>query len=236
MPKLAIIGLGKMGHTVEQLAHERAWDVVARIDPRGGDAHAHALTRDALHGADVAIEFTTPEAAPGNIRAAVAAGCPIVVGTTGWDAHRADIERFVTEMDGALLAAPNFSLGVAAFMQIVEAAATAMRHAVGFDARLTETHHTEKKDAPSGTAAALARIAGAKLGRDIPITSVRTGSVTGVHELVFDAPFEQIRLEHVARDRRVFADGALLAARWLIGRHGVFTLQDVLSFSADTRP
>jgi 4-hydroxy-tetrahydrodipicolinate reductase len=234
MPRLAIIGLGKMGRTVEQLAYERAWDIVSRIDLHG-DA-AHAITRDTLHDAEVAIEFTTPEAAPANIRAAVAAGVPIVVGTTGWDAHRADIERLVTEMDGAMLAAPNFSLGVAIFTQIVEAAATAMRHAVGFDARLTETHHTEKKDAPSGTAAALARIAGAKLGRDIPITSVRTGAVTGIHELVFDAPFEQIRLEHVARDRRVFADGALLAARWLIGRRGVFTLQDVLSFSADSRP
>jgi 4-hydroxy-tetrahydrodipicolinate reductase len=233
MPRLAIIGLGKMGRTVEQLALERAWEIVARIDPERGEAQT--VHRDTLHGAEVAIEFTTPDAAPANIRAAVTAGCPIVVGTTGWDSQRADIERMVTERGGALLAAPNFSLGVAAFMQIVQAAATTMRHAVGFDARLTETHHSEKKDAPSGTAVALASLAAAKLGRDIPITSVRTGAVTGVHELVFDAPFEQIRLEHVARDRRVFADGALLAARWLIGRRGVFTLQDVLSSSADPR-
>jgi 4-hydroxy-tetrahydrodipicolinate reductase len=232
MPRLAIIGLGKMGRTVEQLAHDRAWEIVARIDPEHGAAPT--VNRDTLHEAEVAIEFTTPDAAPANIRAAVAAGCPIVVGTTGWDAQRADIERMVRDLDGTLLSAPNFSLGVAAFMQIVEAAASTMRHVVGFDARLTETHHTEKKDAPSGTAVALARLASAKLGRDIPITSVRTGAVTGVHELVFDAPFEQIRLEHVARDRRVFANGALLAARWLIGRRGVFTLQDVLSFSADS--
>lgn len=234
MPKLAIVGLGKMGRIVEQLAIDRAWEIVARIDPHGGGSPA--LTRDSLNGAEVAIEFTTPDAAPANIRAAVSAGCPIVVGTTGWDAHRPDIERFVREMHGAILAAPNFSLGVAAFMQIAEAAGAAMRNATGFNVRLTETHHAEKKDAPSGTAVALARVAGARLGRDIPIASVRTGTVTGIHELVFDGPFEQIRLEHVARDRKAFADGALLAAQWLIGRRGVFTLQDVLSSSADSRP
>ncbi|HUX33073.1 MAG TPA: dihydrodipicolinate reductase C-terminal domain-containing protein, partial [Gemmatimonadaceae bacterium] len=95
------------------------------------------------------------------------------------------------------------------------------------------THHAQKKDAPSGTALALARAAAARLGRDVPITSVRTGSVPGIHELVFDAQFEQIRLVHTARDRRVFAEGALLAARWLAGRRGIFTLRDVLTASGD---
>ena len=226
MARLAIVGLGKMGRTIEQLAPERGFDVVARIDPNGGDA-PH-VSREALRDAEVAVEFSTPSAAVENVTAAVRAGCPIVVGTTGWYDERARVERLVTEAGGALLVAPNFSIGVAAFAEIVTAAVRALKAAPGFDVHLVETHHTAKKDAPSGTAANLARLAAAELGRDIPITSVRTGSVPGTHEFVFDAPFEQIRVEHVARDRRVFADGALLAAKWLIGKRGVFTMQDVL--------
>lgn len=226
MPRLAIIGLGRMGRTIEQLAPEREFQVVARIDPKGGDAPA--VTRESLRDADVAVEFSTPAAAVSNILAALDAGCPVVVGTTGWYAERPRVERAAAERGGAILVAPNFSVGVAAFAEIVAAATRALRAAPGFDAHLVETHHTAKQDAPSGTAATLARIAAEGWGRDIPITSIRTGSVPGTHEFVFDGPFEQIRIEHVARDRRVFADGALLAARWLIGKRGAFTMQDVL--------
>ncbi|MDE3153294.1 MAG: 4-hydroxy-tetrahydrodipicolinate reductase [Gemmatimonadota bacterium] len=232
MTRLAIIGLGKMGRAVEQLAAAHGFDVVARIDTTGGDAHD--VTAETLNGAEVAVEFTTPEAAPANIRVCAAARCPIVVGTTGWDARRPEVEEFVREVGGALLAAPNFSIGVAAFMMTVEAAADAMRAAPGFDVHLIETHHAQKKDAPSGTALAIARAASARLGREVPITSVRTGSVPGVHELVFDAPFEQIRLVHSARDRRVFAEGALRAAAWLVGRRGIFTLRDVLTTTKES--
>lgn len=226
MPRLAIIGLGKMGRTIEQLAPERGFDVVSRIDPHGGDAPA--VTRDALHGAEVAVEFSTPRSAVDNIRAALSAGCPIVVGTTGWYEQRADIERLVADAASAVLIAPNFSVGVAAFGEIVTAAARALRSAPGFDAHLTETHHAAKKDAPSGTAASLEKLAADVWGKRVPITSIRVGSVPGTHEFVFDAPFEQIRIAHVARDRRVFADGALLAAKWIIGKTGVFGMTDVL--------
>lgn len=224
--RLAIIGMGKMGRTIELLAPERGFEVVARIDPAGGTA---AITRDSLNGADVAVEFTVPDAAPANIRAALAAGCPVVVGTTGWYEARAEVERLVHSAGGALLVAPNFSLGIAAFGPIVAAAARALRAVPGCDAHLVETHHTAKKDAPSGTALSLEAIAAREWGAAIPTTSIRTGSVPGTHEFVFDAPFEQIRIVHVARDRRVFADGALMAARWLIGRTGVFTINDVLT-------
>ncbi|HEU4989987.1 MAG TPA: dihydrodipicolinate reductase C-terminal domain-containing protein [Gemmatimonadaceae bacterium] len=234
MTRLAIIGLGKMGRAVEELAAAHGFDVVARIDTTGGDAHD--VTAETLNGAEVAVEFTTPEAAPANIRVCAAARCPIVVGTTGWDARRPEVEEFVREVGGALLAAPNFSIGVAAFMMTVEAAADAMRAAPGFDVHLIETHHAQKKDAPSGTAIAIARAASARLGREVPITSVRTGSVPGVHELVFDAPFEQIRLVHSARDRRVFAEGALRAAAWLVRRRGIFTLRDVLTTTKESAP
>lgn len=227
MPRLAIIGLGKMGRAIEQLAAERGFDVVARIDPDGGEAKS--VKREALRDAEVAVEFSVPGAAPANIKAAIEAGCPIVVGTTGWYDKRAEIEKFAREKKGALLISPNFSVGVAAFGEIVKAAVRALKSAPGFDAHITETHHAAKKDAPSGTAANLEKIAAKEWGRGIPITSIRTGSVPGTHEFLFDAPFEQIRIEHVARDRRVFADGALLAAKWLIGKRGVFTMTDVLA-------
>lgn len=226
MPRLAIIGMGKMGHAIEQLAPERGFEVVARIDPHGGDAPA--VSRESLKGAEVAVEFTVPSAAPNNVRAALDAGCAVVVGTTGWYEARPEIEELARRRKGALLVAPNFSIGVAAFAEVVRAAARALKAAPGFDAHLVETHHTAKKDAPSGTAVSLAQVASSEWGRPLPVTSVRTGSVPGTHELVFDGPFEQIRIEHVARDRRVFADGALLASRWLIGKQGVFTMQDVL--------
>jgi 4-hydroxy-tetrahydrodipicolinate reductase len=226
MRKLALIGYGKMGHAIEQLASTKDFTVVSRIDPHGGDASK--VSRDALKGAEVAVEFSTPATAPANITAALEAGCAVVVGTTGWYEKRKDVERIARDSGGALLVAPNFSIGVAAFGEIVKAAARALKGAPGFEAHMVETHHSAKKDAPSGTAANLEKLAAAELGKNIPITSVRVGSVPGTHELVFDGPFEQIRLEHVARDRRVFADGALLAARWIIGKKGVFTMEDVL--------
>jgi len=226
MPRLAIIGMGKMGRAIEQLAPERGFEVAARIDPERGDARS--VTRESLKGADVAVEFSVPAAAPTNVLAAIDCGCPIVVGTTGWDDQRAAIDERVRQRGGALVVAPNFSVGVAAFGEIVRAAAHALRAAPGFDAHLIETHHSAKKDAPSGTAQSLEKIAAAEWGRAIDITSVRTGAVPGTHEFLFDAPFEQIVIRHEARDRRVFADGALLAAKWLIGKKGVFAMTDVL--------
>ena len=225
--RLALIGMGKMGRAIALLAPERGFEVVAEFDP----AHTSAgmITRETLRDADVAIEFTVPAAAPDNIRACVAAGCPVVVGTTGWYDQRAAVQREVEQMHGALLVAANFSIGVAIFDRVVAEAARLFATAPQFDAHMIETHHREKKDAPSGTAGALARTAEHALGRPIPITSVRVGSVPGTHELVFDAPFEQIRLVHAARDRRVFAEGALAAAGWLVGRTGVYGMQDVLS-------
>lgn len=227
MHRLAIIGMGKMGRTIEQLAPERGLQVVSRIDPNGGDFPG--VTPDSLANADVAVEFTTPDSAPANVTAALEAGRPVVVGTTGWYARRGEVEALASRLNGAVLIAPNFSVGVAAFAEILKAAARALKFAHGFDAHMVEIHHTAKKDAPSGTAANLEKLAATEWGREIPITSIRTGSIPGTHEMIFDGPFEQIRLEHVARDRRVFADGALLAAKWLIGKRGVFTMQDVIS-------
>jgi len=225
--RLALIGMGKMGRALASLAPERGFHVVAELDP----AHPgySGVSRDSLGGAQVAIDFTTPDAAPGNVRACAAAGCPVVVGTTGWYGELATIAAEVERSNGAILTAPNFSVGVAVFDRVVAEAARLFGQLGVFDAHLVETHHAAKKDAPSGTAGALAKTASAALRRTIPITSIRTGHVPGTHELVFDAPFEQVRLIHEARDRRVFAEGALVAARWIVGRRGVFTMADVLN-------
>jgi 4-hydroxy-tetrahydrodipicolinate reductase len=226
-PRLAIIGDGKMGRTIVQLAPERGFMVCALIGARHNDG-GRGVTPGGLNGAQVAIEFTEPAAAAANVEAALRAGVPVVCGTTGWYAELPRLRALATELGGALFAAPNFSVGVAVFARIAERAAAALAPLTSFDAHIVETHHSAKKDAPSGTAAMLRAAAESKLGREIPVTSVRTGSVPGTHEIIFDAPFEQIRLTHEARDRRVFADGALLAARWLIGRRGVFDMNDLL--------
>ncbi|HEY2065214.1 MAG TPA: 4-hydroxy-tetrahydrodipicolinate reductase [Gemmatimonadaceae bacterium] len=221
---IALIGTGKMGRALAQLAPERGVRVTAQL------GRSDAITREALRGAKVAIEITSPESAAANVRACLAAGCAVVVGTTGWYDELPRVRAEVERAGGAMLTASNFSLGVAIFSQLVAEAARRFAAATGFDVHLVETHHAAKKDAPSGTAKALAATAEEASGRAVPVTSVRVGSVPGTHELLFDAPFEQVRLVHEARDRRVFAEGALVAARWLAGRGpGVYTMQDVLS-------
>ena len=227
--RIALVGMGRMGRELAALAPARECEVVATIG-RGDPAPARATLGDA----QVAIEFTQPDAAVGNIRALLAAWCPVVVGTTGWYDALPDVERLVAEHDGTLLWAANFSLGVNLMLELAREAGRLLAGS-GFDAHLVETHHTAKKDAPSGTAVVLERAVREGLGREVPVTSIRTGAVPGTHALVFDAPFEQIRLEHEARDRRVFAEGALVAARWLVGRRGTFTMRDVLARASGER-
>jgi 4-hydroxy-tetrahydrodipicolinate reductase len=180
----------------------------------------------------VAVEFTTPDAAVDNIRALVKAGVPVVVGTTGWYDRLDEMTKWVEDVSGTMLTASNFSIGVNVFEQVAATAARLLAGAPGFDAQIVEMHHSAKKDAPSGTALTLGAAAEVGWGKKIPIASVRTGSIPGLHEFIFDAPFETIRLTHLARDRRVFAEGALVAAAWLIGKTGVFTMKDVISAGA----
>lgn len=223
-PRVALVGMGRMGRTLAALAAERGIPVAATLD------HGDAVDARALAGADVAIEFTEPASAVGNVRACLAAGVPVVVGTTGWLDALPALTREIDAAGGRMLWAANFSVGVNAMLAVAAHTARVLR-AAGFDAHLVETHHAAKKDAPSGTALAIARAIGAGGGDAVPITAVRVGHVPGTHALVFDAPFEQVRLTHEARDRRVFAEGALLAARWLAAtaRPGVYTMQDVLA-------
>jgi 4-hydroxy-tetrahydrodipicolinate reductase len=231
--RIAIVGDGKMGRAIAELARERG-HVVTTLIGATDNAGGAGLTRERLGDSNVVIEFTEPAAAPANILNAARAGYPVVTGTTGWADQLDHVTRAVGDANGALVHAPNFSVGVNVFLAIAAVAGRVMQRAPEFDPHIVETHHAAKKDAPSGTALALERAASHGLSRSVPITSVRTGHVPGTHELSFDGPFEQIRLTHTARDRRVFADGALRAAAWIRGRRGVFTMRDVLDLGTET--
>lgn len=225
-PRVAILGMGKMGRELDALARERGIEVVGRLDVAEVADRRSALV--ALKRAQVAIDFTTPEAAVPNIELCLDAGCPVVVGTTGWYGELARVRGLVVKKQGALLWAPNFSVGVALVRALCARAGELLRGLDGYDVHLTDVHHAHKKDAPSGTALLL-RDALATSGREVPITSIRTGSAPGLHEVSIDGPYERIVIAHEARSRRVFADGALRAALWLRGRSGVFTMDDVLA-------
>jgi 4-hydroxy-tetrahydrodipicolinate reductase len=216
-PALALIGMGKMGRAVRELAHERGWPIRAELARADGP-----VTAASLAGADVAIEFTTPAAAVANIAACVEAGCPVVSGTTGWPLP--DIAALVHRAGGALLHDANFSVGAHLFLAVAAHATRLMLAAGGYDAQVIETHHAGKRDAPSGTARQLLE----RIGGSVPVASIRVGHVPGIHELLMDGTYDQLRIEHLVRDRRVFADGALTAAAWLVGKQGVFTMDDIL--------
>lgn len=227
MPPLAIVGTGRMGRAVAERASALGWEVVATI---GSDSNrdGRGISAASLRGARVAIEFTTPAAAAANVRALLAAGCAVVSGTTGWAVELDAVREHVRSSGGALLHAPNFSIGAALLAVLAEHAAMLAARHPEFRPHIVETHHSAKLDAPSGTAAMLAGTMQPALGATVPITSIRVGSVPGTHAILLDAPFEQLRLEHDVRDRRVFADGALAAAAWIAGRSGVFTMRDVV--------
>ena len=229
--RIALIGMGRMGRAIDALAAERGCTIVARL---GADDMVTGLTRDVLNGAHVAIEFTQPDVAIDNAIACLRAGCPVVIGTTGWASRSAGLQSAVESTSVAALWSPNFSIGVQLFLAIAHDTARRFRGLTAFETHVVETHHSAKKDAPSGTGIAIADTLATELGHAVPISSVRVGSVPGTHEIILDAPFEQIRLTHEARDRRVFADGALTAARWLAGvqTSGLYTMQDVLALDS----
>jgi 4-hydroxy-tetrahydrodipicolinate reductase len=222
--RVAVFGVGRLGREIVALAPERDTAVVHTIGRHS------ATSADELRGAgiDVAIDVSVAEAVAANAALCVAAHIPIVIGVTGWDADEQAVRHAASAASTGILIAPNFSVGATLFADAVAEASRRFSQALGFDGALIETHHARKKDAPSGTARHLAALVQQQRGTSVPVTSVRVGHVPGVHTLVLDAPFEQVTLTHEARDRRVFADGALLAARWMRGRTGSFTMVDVV--------
>ncbi len=223
--RLLLLGRGKTGSLVAEVARERKHDV--RVMGAEENPGGSALTPDALRDVDAVIDFTTPQAVIPNIIGAMQARKPMVVGTTGWYDKLQMVRDLVRESDGAFLYAPNFSVGVNIFFEVAKAVAAALKH--GYGGHIVERHHAQKKDAPSGTAARLQQLLQDGSGEKLEITSIREGDVVGTHVMLFDSPNDTMMFTHDAKSRRGFAEGAVLAAEWLPGRKGFFEFKDVLA-------
>jgi 4-hydroxy-tetrahydrodipicolinate reductase len=218
-----IVGYGRMGKLVAALCPEYGFDVAGTVDV------AEAGAPDAWPSADVAIDFSVADAVLENVQRLAERHVNVVIGTTGWAAHEADVRRVVEGAGIGVVAAPNFALGVNLFVALTERAAELFGRQSAFGAWIHEAHHAAKRDAPSGTALLLeAAMKGRAFDRPIDVSSTRAGSIPGTHTIGFDAPGETITLTHTARDRSGFARGALEAARWVHRRKGWFTMKDVL--------
>ena len=255
--KIAIIGYGRMGHIVEEIAVERGHDIVCVIDRTdsngaglGSEAEeerlAEMFSSDAFKSADVAIEFSQPHAAVGNILRSFAAGVPVVCGTTGWLDSMPQIRKMCDEGEGTLFYASNFSIGVNVFNAVSKRFAEIMNRFPGYTPSLEEVHHIHKLDHPSGTAITVAegiienldRVSEWKETENLGITENgvlgishrREGEVPGIHTVVWDSSEDSITLSHSAKSRRGFALGAVVAAEWLKGRKGFFSMNDMLGF------
>ena len=217
--RILIVGYGKMGRLIDQLAHEQEIEVAGRVDDG----------RDEWAPADVAIDFTTADALAANFTQYLTRRLPVVIGTTGWNVH---VDRLRAEAAAAKLgvvAAANFSIGVNVFQLLAAEAARFMSGQAQYGAWIHEAHHATKRDAPSGTALMLRdTMTGTSFTRPIDMSSTRAGAIPGIHTVGFDGPSDTIELTHTARDRRGFASGAIAAAEWLQGRTGWFSMKDVL--------
>lgn len=224
--KLVVIGYGAMGQLVAKLAAEQGDEVAVTLGSRDSSRELVDLAY-ALQGYDVAIDFSVAAAVPKNVEVCARAGLPLVEGTTGWHARLDEVKRIVGEADAALVYGANFSAGVQVFYRIAARAAELFRALDAYDAFIEEAHHKRKRDAPSGTAIQLREIVGEKLGREVPVASTRAGYIPGTHRVGFDSAADQLTLTHTARSREGFALGALLAARWIVGRKGVYEFSEI---------
>ncbi len=236
--KIAIIGYGKMGKMIEATAKERGHTIGSVIDIDD----EHQMIPDNLRHNDVAIEFTTPQTAFDNISKCMDAGIPVVSGTTGWTERIEEMKNRCLEENLGFVYASNFSLGVNIIFSLNERLAAIMENQAQYDTRMTEIHHIQKLDAPSGTALSLAEGILGNVSRkkqwtleetgnkdDLWINAIRAGKVTGMHEVIYESDFDSISIRHSAKDRRGFAMGALIAAEFIKDKKGFFTMKDVLN-------
>jgi 4-hydroxy-tetrahydrodipicolinate reductase len=221
--KLLILGRGKTGSLVAQVARERGHDVTQV--GASENANSAALTAGNLAGVDAVIDFTAPRCVMGNIEASIAAGKNMVVGTTGWYDDLEPVRHLVEKHGTGFLYAANFSVGINLLFEAVRTAAGIFEH--HYLGQIFERHHAHKKDAPSGTAVALQKIIREASGKELEIISFREGDVVGMHEVVLDSPNDTIYLCHDSKSRRAFAVGAVSAAEWLSGKKGFFDFKDV---------
>jgi 4-hydroxy-tetrahydrodipicolinate reductase len=221
--RLLVVGYGRMGRLVESLAGEYGFEVCGRVDVDNADRPA------GWPAADVAVDFSTATAVAANSRVLAARGTNLVIGTTGWQEHEAEVRAAVGDHPIGVVAAPNFALGVNIFLAVAATAAALMAKRPEFGAWIHELHHRAKIDAPSGTAIAIRdAMVQSGYGGAIDVASTRVGSIPGTHTVGFDGPADTITLTHTTRDRSLFARGALEAARWVHGRRGWFSMKDVL--------
>jgi 4-hydroxy-tetrahydrodipicolinate reductase len=240
--KIALIGYGKMGKTIENIATLRGHVIVLRLDVNNPEDF------DKLSDADVAIEFTRPESAVGNLEKCIAAGVPVVCGTTGWLKHFDHIAALTKAKESAFFYASNYSIGVNIFFEINKRLAEMMNSQPQYDVKMEEIHHTQKLDAPSGTAITLAEGIFQNIERktnwvctaennphdasekDILITAKRIDPAPGTHTVTYESAIDTIEITHTAHSREGFATGAVLAAEWLYGKKGIFSMKDMLGF------
>lgn len=227
MNRLAIVGYGKMGRLIEELAAGHGFEVALRLDSSNNSGGA-GITDEAFRGVEVAIDFSTAAAVPDNAETIAALGIPLVVGTTGWHEELPRVREAVERHGAGLLHGANFSVGVQVFYRLAEAAGRLLAGESGYDAWIWEIHHRRKKDAPSGTAREIRRVLEeAGWSRSLDVASNRAGAIPGTHQIGFDSEADTILLEHRARSRAGFAHGALRAARWMLGRRGFYEFSAV---------
>jgi 4-hydroxy-tetrahydrodipicolinate reductase len=221
--KLLLLGAGKTGSLVAEVARERGH--VVTILRSADNARGSGITRELLDPIDVVVDFTTPDCVLSNIRACVSAKKTMVVGTTGWYADIPAIRAEVETRDTGFVYGSNFSIGVNLFFDLVRTAVPALQHK--YLPHIYERHHVHKKDAPSGTAVTIQNLLQQNSDLEVEVTSFREGEVVGMHEVVLDSTHDTIYLCHDAKSRRGFAEGAVRAAEWVLGKKGFFDFKDV---------
>lgn len=234
--KIVLVGYGKMGKTIEKIALQRGHEIAARIDV-DNQHEFNTVT------ADVAIEFSHPDAAFNNVKRCIELNIPVVCGTTGWLERKPEIEKLVKEKNGSFFYASNYSLGVNIFFKLNEHLATMLKGFDAYNVSMEEIHHTEKRDAPSGTAITLAEGIIKNLSRkqkwinqesnkpeDLAITSLRIGQVPGTHTVKYTSAIDDIEIKHTAHTREGFALGAVMVAEWIRSKKGVLNMDDFLKF------
>lgn len=235
--KVALIGYGKMGKAIEQIAMQKGHEIVMKIDLD----NAADLNKENLLTADVAIEFTGPSSAVDNIKKCIEAGTPVVSGSTGWLERWEEVKQYCEQQNGTLLYASNYSIGVNLFFELNTYLAKLMEPYADYDVQMEEIHHTQKRDAPSGTAITLAeQVLGqitrkkqwvnnaAKDQSDLQIVSERIDPAPGTHKVKYTSAIDDIEIIHTAHNRIGFAGGAVLGAEFVVGKKGIFTMKDVL--------
>ncbi len=225
---LALLGHGKMGKALFQLAPQRGFQV-RLILTSSSNRDGAGVTSQNFQGIDVCMDFTNPAAVVQNVSRVSALGCNLVVGTTGWHDRLDEVRKIVEKAGVGMVFAANFSVGIQLFYRIARTAAEIFSPYPAYELYIAEAHHRAKKDSPSGTALELKkRLAPVLSGREIPVSSLRAGYIPGMHELGFDSEADTVVVRHTARGRQGFAEGALFAARWVVGKKGLFNFADVL--------